>query len=381
MEKTTIWEINGPMNAGGTESLIMELLRNQRADINIILIILVSKTKETASFDQEIRELGVPVYYLPSVGAVGIKEFTRKFSQLVKKIGKPDVIHSHLNAVSGFIARAAKKNGIENRIVHCHADIRYQGGKMAVFKSEMGLFIMKLFVNYYGNHYWASSKSAAKRLFYKNKNHTVIPNVIDVRKYLDAKAHRQEERNRLGISDDVIVIGAVGRIVPIKNYEIIVDALEILKRQKAKVLFCCYGRVVSAEYYESLISRIKEKQLTDYVRFLGNSDKIHENLGAFDIYVIPSYTEGLSISLLEAQAAGLQALASIGVPKEADLNLGLVKFISPHEALAWATAIKNIHSQHVERDAILQAFCERKYDSKTSCDFIFDAYKRMITKM
>lgn len=377
MKKVTVWEINGPMNAGGTESLIMELLRNQKKDVNIVLIVLVSQANETGIFDNEIKALGVPIHYLPSVGSVGIREFTKRFSQLVKKIGKPDIIHSHLNAVSGFIVRAAKKNGIKHRIVHCHADIRYQGDKIAVLKSEIGLFVMKLFVNYFGTHFWACSKRAAERLFYNRKEYMVIPNMIDVSKYLNASIHRHEERERLGIDDDVIAIGAVGRISPIKNYEIIIDALEILKKEHLNVHFFCYGRVVNTGYYQSLISKVKEKELMHCVSFLGNSDKIHEKLGAFDLYVMPSHTEGLSISLLEAQAAGLPALASTGVPDEADMSLGLVKRVSPHDAHAWATAIKSIEPKNVDQEAILQAFRKRRFDSKTSSDYIFDAYKEI----
>ena len=90
----------------------------------------------------------------------------------------PDIIHSHMNAVGGIIAQVAKKFGVKHRIVHCHADIKYCGSLIQRVKSEVGLFIMKMFVNRYATDFWACSKPAARRLFYKSKSCVYHPDLV-----------------------------------------------------------------------------------------------------------------------------------------------------------------------------------------------------------
>ena len=373
-----VWILNGPMNAGGAESLIMELLRNKDSRVNVKLIVHSANNQSAGVYDEEIKKLNIPVYYLPSVGSVGVKNYEKAFKALIDKIGKPDVIHSNMNAVGGFICKVAKKCGIENRIVHCHADIRYRGSMLSRLKSEIGLFIMKKYVNAYANQFWACSEAAAKRLFYKNKKYTVIPNVIDVQKYFHDDDKRVGERAKLNIADNEIAVGAVGRVAPIKNYEVIIDAISILKNRGVNARFYCYGGIVSEEYFNSLKTRVQEKGVSDSVRFLGNSMAINENLNAFDVFVMPSITEGLGISALEAQASGLQTLLSTGVPVEADMGLGLVKKIKPDDAEGWADNIAKFKRINIDKKDVLKAFQNKGYDSKTKCGEIYEAYIDMV---
>ena len=373
-----VWIMNGPMNLGGTESLIMELLRNKDNRVDVKLIIHSANNQNDGAYDEEIKRLNIPVYYLPSVGSVGIKNYEKAFTKLVDEIGKPDVIHSNMNAVGGFICKVAKKLDIKNRIVHCHADIKYKGSFVSRLKSEIGLFIMKIYVNKYANHFWACSVAAAKRLFYKNKKFVVIPNMIDVQKYFHNDEIRKEQREKLNISNDTIAVGAVGRIAPIKNYETIIDAISILKQKNENVHFYCYGGAVNEQYFNSLQKRVEDNDVKDRVYFLGNSMQINVNLNAFDVFVMPSYTEGLGISALEAQAGGLPTLLSTGVPKETDMGLGLVQRIAPCDANAWAENILNAKAVDLDKNDILKAFQNKGYDTKTKCDEIYQAYINMV---
>ena len=99
----TVWEMNGVMNSGGTESLIMEFCRNKPNDINLILIIHSETTNFSGIHDKEIHSLGIKTYFLPSVGSVGIKKYVGEFKGLCDRIGKPDIVHSHINGIGGII--------------------------------------------------------------------------------------------------------------------------------------------------------------------------------------------------------------------------------------------------------------------------------------
>lgn len=380
MQKPTIWILNGIMNAGGTESLIMELLRNKPSDADVRMIIHSGNGDFSGAFDDEIRALGIPMYYLPSVGSVGERKYSVAFGKLVSEIGKPDVIHSNMNAVGGVIAKVAKKYRIPVRIVHCHADIRYRGSKLSILKNEIALFLMKIFVNRYATDFWACSAPAAKRLFYKNKKYVVIPNVIDAEKYLPSDEKRELERAALEITTDMVAVGSVGRIAPIKNYELVLDALSILKNEGVNAHFYCYGRADNAQYFASLNEKAKLLGITDRVHFLGNSSEIFNKLNAFDVFCMTSITEGLGISALEAQANGCPCVLSTGVPLETDVGLGIVDRVETKDAKALAEAIKSAKRSKISDSVILEKFREAGYDSKAKCKDIYAMYERKADK-
>ena len=369
----TVWEMNGVMNSGGTESLIMEFCRNKPNDIDLFLIIHSGTTNFSGSHDEEIKRLGIKVYYLPSVGSVGIKKYIREFKHLCDSIGKPDIVHSHINGAGGFISYAAYLCGIDIRIIHCHADIKFQGSFLHIIKEEIVLFAMKLFVKRYGTKFWACSKAAGERLFGKNSNYQIIKNVIDVKKYKSSIQKHIEEKEKLGFSADTIVVGAVGRVSPIKNYEIIIEAISKIKDRKVE--FCCYGRVNDNEYYKRLLIMAKNLNVENKIHFLGNSSSINDRIAAFDLFVMPSISEGLGISALEAQAAGIPSILSTGVPKETDMEIGLVKRADPYNADQWADTILNFRVDSIPYASICTAFNDRGFNSREQCLVAFQLYR------
>ncbi len=373
-----IWEMTGVMNAGGAETLIMELLRHKPSDANIHLVLHSANDDYSGVFDDEIKRLGIPVAYLPSLGRVGIKQYVANFKKLTQAIGCPDIVHSHLNAVGGFIAMAAKSCGIPHRIIHCHADITYHGSLWQKTKSEIGLSIMKVVVNHFGNHFWACSENAARRLFYKSKKTTTIPNAINVNAFINSAQKRKEERERLGVSSECLLVGAVGRIAPIKNYGVILRAMSKLIGQGCNVRFVCYGRPMDEEYYQELGRQVIHLNLKDYVLFLGNCSRVPEAISAFDAFVMPSITEGLGISALEAQAASLPTLLSTGIPPETDVGLDLIQRISPDDVDGWANAISSCKRRFIPEQKIKDAFARCGYDSEIECNIIYHFFRRMV---
>lgn len=377
-KRSTIWLLNGVMNAGGTESLIMNMLRYKSDNIHYCLIIHGAKDGEIGVHDDEIKALGIEMHYLPAVGEVGENAYAKAFNNLVKEIGKPDIIHSHLNAVGGIISRVAKKAGIKHRIVHCHADIHYTGSFVSKIISELKLQVMRLYVNLFATDYFACSENAAKRLFYNHKKAIIINNAISVEKYLCTPDKYITERKNAGIKENTLVIGAAGRITRIKNYSTILKALSELKQDNLDVVFICYGRVADQVYYQELLDECNKLNIVDNVKFMGNSQNIKDDIATFDIFVLPSFTEGLSVSALEAQAAGKRCLLSTGVPQKADVGLGLAEYISPHEYKAWVEKIKKHHAREIEHCDIIRAFSDSGFNASTEIKRIENCYFEII---
>ena len=366
------------MNAGGAESLIMEQLRHKDSNFNIRLVVHSDSNDYSGFYDEEIKALNIQVSHLPAIGSVGILQYRQEFRKLIHKIGKPDIIHSHLNAVGGLISWVAASCGIEHRIVHCHADITYSGSYLNRIKSEFSLFIMKYIVNHYGTDFWACSEAAAKRLFYKNKQSIVIPNIINVNEYLNNEDKRIKEREKLNVNENTLLLGSVGRIARIKNYEIILKAIKILYDQKYNVRFICYGRPMDKVYYHELIQLTEELDLQNIVEFAGNCGTIYNAIAAFDLFVMPSITEGFGIATLEAQAAGLPCVVSTGVPNEVDMGLGLVHKVEPHDEEAWVKALQEFRPPIPDKITIKKHISEKGYDSETECEKIYKRYSYII---
>lgn len=382
--KPSILIANGTMNAGGTETLIMEILRHQTGRVRYILMVHYQDQIQEGIFDDEIRSLGVEIVYIPSVGSIGINGYCKQFQEVVAHLGKIDVIHSHLNANGGIICKAAKMAGIKHRICHCHADIRFKGSRVTNLKEELVLQVLRLYVNHYCTDFWACSNEAWKRLFYPWKKKVVIHNMIDVQKYLTSSSEKGKAKAAIGLEGKFIV-GSVGRVARIKNYELVLEAIAILKKKAIETHFVCYGRFDSKKdaYCAELLTLAEKFGIMDMVHFMDNTTNVARDIKAFDVFLMPSTTEGFGMAAIEAQAAGLPSLLSTGVPRIVDVELGLVNFLitNPQE---WADTIyqslkESTYRPHfIPHKRILEAFDKKGYNSVSMVIEIENKYIRMV---
>lgn len=365
LHKPTVLIATGIMNAGGTETLIMEMLRHQTGRMHYILMIHCQGDIPKGIFDDEIRLLGVEMAYIPSVGSLGIKGYCRKFKEIVDSFGQVDIVHSHLNANGGIICMAAKRAGIKHRISHCHADICFKGSTISKVKNELSLQVLRLYVNYYSNHFWACSHAAWKRLFYPWKKEVVIPNMINAEKYLSFPEDKEKAKSAIGLEGKFIV-GSIGRVARIKNYELALKAVALLNQQGHETHFICYGRFDAEidKYCAELLALSQSLKIADKVHFMGNTNHVAEVIKAFDVFLMPSTTEGFGMAAIEAQAAGIPTLLSDGVPRIVDIEVGLAMFLPISNAQIWSDAI--IEGKDIERPSnqrILEGFNKKGYNS------------------
>ncbi len=104
----------------------------------------------------------------------------------------------------------------------------------------------------------------------------------------------------------------VGRIVPVKNFLCLFKAINLLKDRIPNIkLFHIGANPVKGQRYDGeLIQYLKRHRLNDHIVFLGPRNDLPTLLGNFDAFALTSFSEGLSFSLLEAQASGLPAVAT-----------------------------------------------------------------------
>ena len=131
----------------------------------------------------------------------------------------------------------------------------------------------------------------------------VLYNGVDLGRFKPAS--RPDILTQLGFQPNDVVVGTVGRLVTVKNYSLLLQAVRALDRADIKLALVGDGPERGAlEKMATMLGLGKQ------VRFLGHRDNVSELLAAFDIFVLPSISEGMSNTLLEAMGAGIAVVAS-----------------------------------------------------------------------
>jgi sugar transferase (PEP-CTERM/EpsH1 system associated) len=136
----------------------------------------------------------------------------------------------------------------------------------------------------------------------------VLYNGVDAERFAFRSQARAETRARLGIRSESVVVGSVGRLVPIKDYPLTFRGISQLIQRGHDIVFLLVGGGPELDTLEQLVRDSSE--LNGRVHFLGFSDRIPELLSAMDIFVQTSRAEGMSNTLLEAMATSLPLLAT-----------------------------------------------------------------------
>jgi glycosyltransferase involved in cell wall biosynthesis len=164
-----------------------------------------------------------------------------------------------------------------------------------------------------------------------------VRNGVPVGRFGTSDARRAAARAQLGLDPHATVIGCVGRLVALKNHRMMVAVLPDLLRKRADLTLALLG---GGPLCEELQAQATALGVADRIVFAGERTGIPDLLPAFDLFVMPSLTEGLSIALLEACATGLPIVATaVGGNLEivTDAQAGLL--IPPGEQSALLEAV------------------------------------------
>jgi sugar transferase (PEP-CTERM/EpsH1 system associated) len=136
----------------------------------------------------------------------------------------------------------------------------------------------------------------------------VIYNGVDTKRFSPSAQSRERVRSELGIPPQRLVMGSVGRLVPIKDYRTLLQVAECLVERKVDVHVLLVGKGPELERLSGQAS--ESPLLKERVTFAGASDRVPELLNGMDVFVLPSLGEGMSNTLLEAMAVGLPIIAT-----------------------------------------------------------------------
>ena len=302
------------MNRGGIETFVMNIYR--AIDRNKVQFDFLDHTEEKGAFDDEILSLGGRIYKLKTLSGSYFLQYGRDLAYFFAAHPEYKIIHSHLNLLSTFTLRGAKAAGIPTRIAHSHTNRLLNRGLKKIVK-----LYAKMRMNAYPTHKFACSKEAAIWQFGKNEYDqgriTIIPNGINLEKFLFSETIRRQVRSRLGIGDGEILFAHSGGFRAVKNHTFLVRLFYAIKKRipESRLLLIGDGKLK-----DGITALTQKLGIFDSVIFTGSVPNVSDYLCAADCFVFPSLYEGLGISLIEAQVSGLTCLTSNTIPDEAVLS-------------------------------------------------------------
>lgn len=271
-------------------------------------------------FADEIEKTGAKIFYLSCYPTQDEATFRKEFNAILDN--GYDVVHLHTKQWKNFIVEEiCKERGVKKVIVHSHSTrCDNNDDELRRQETEIHNRVKAEFTVDLATDFWACSSAAADWLFgpqIPRERIKIMHNAIDVDKFLFNEEIRQKKRRELGIDDDVFVIGNVGRLCYQKNQELLIRAYANAFGNNPKLNLLIVGEGPLRSEIELLI---KDLGVEESVRILGLRYDTNELYQAFDLFALSSRFEGLPITLIEAQTAGLRCLINKTISPEAEIS-------------------------------------------------------------
>lgn len=347
------------MNYGGVEMVVMNYYRHiDRSKVQFDFYVL-----EGSEIPQreEIEKLGGRIYIVPHYKH--LLQYEKTLIRLFKENGYK-IVHSHMNTLSVFSLRAAKKAGVPVRIAHNHST----AGK-GEYKKNIVKYMLRPFAKIYPTELFACSHLAGDWLYGKNANYTVFNNAIELDKFAYNKQIRDKIRKQYHI-ENKFVVGHVGRFCYQKNHDFLIDIFEKVHEKEKDAVLLLIGE---GELEDEIKAKVHRLGLDNCVIFVGACNNVNEMYQAMDVFVFPSRYEGLGMVAIEAQTAGLPVVCSINVPKEAKI-LDVVYF----ENLIDKYVKKVINLKNLKRTNTAESIRKAGFDIEQEANKIVKMYNQLL---
>lgn len=328
------------MQRGGIQTWLMEVLRHLDRDrFHMDFVVYGSSDREYA---EEIRALGSSLFTCS--GSRRPWRLAEAFRRLLCELPAYQILHCHgYHYGSGLFLKLAREAGVPVRVAHSHSNTRATRAQLGPAMGRLRLAYDAVTTRWVVQHATAGlavSGPAARSLF--GPDWPADPRWQLFTCGLDFSAFRTPAdraalRASLGLPPGAVVAGHVGRFTWEKNHPLVIDIAREMARREPRLHLLLIGEGPSRRNIEALVARAG---LTDRTTFAGlRRDVPRLMLGALDICLLPSLSEGLPLTGLEAQAAGLPLLFSDIVPQEMECVPGLLRRLPVSQpASVWADA-------------------------------------------
>jgi len=287
-------------NIGGIETFIFNLSEKIGDEVEFNYVVKNTLEKK---FIQELKNTSAYAniyYYSSELNIMGY------IATLCKAIDECEVVHIHKNSLANIIPIVICLFKRKRVILHSHNTQPKVNSMMIKWMH----YINRWVIGFWGIERIACSQKAGEWLFH-SKQFKIIKNGIDIEKYKFNWKNRIEIRTKLGITNNVFLIGHVGALIEQKNHKYLLMIFkEIRKYNKNAKLLLIGDGPLRKKIDEIIIAN----GWSNDVLYVNRTREVEKYLSAMDIFLMPSNYEGLPISAVEAQASGLH----VGISNNVD---------------------------------------------------------------
>ena len=353
------------LDMGGIETLYLNVIPRLQDRYNFIVAYYGEGENELG---RDFEQLGVKIV---KVGPSRYRH-PRKFIKNIRKIirdNKIDIFHSNVGYSTFFGLIAAREEHVPVRIAHSHnGEFGVHGNPLnALFR-----FLCKMSCRRDATCRVNIGGVSAKALFFKGDDSVFIPNGIDLISFAYRPEIRSKIRKELNLSGNDTVFLHVGRFARQKNHEFLIRifAQYHAKHPDSRLILAGDG-----ELMPDVRKQVFDAGLSESVVFLGLYSNMKDLYSAADVFLFPSLYEGLPISLVEAQAAGLPCFASDTIDREAILTGETFYLSLESEPQVWAEKIEKYLKSHSGRVDISGCEKFKRYDLNSTVKLFDAAYR------
>lgn len=365
----TVIQVFGSLDAGGAESRMMDVFRAiDRSKYRFIFVSL--DTSEGQFYEEEIRSLGAEIIKIESPRRTGVWRHFRQLHELflsLNSAGKADCVHAHTSYHIGIVLLAAHRARIPVRIAHARTTSSINRGGLA---NKLMIAVGKRLIKSFATHRLALNEETALSLYGSVSGIQIIPNAIPLELYSEALP----ADIYADIPADATVICHIGRFQPMKNHEFLLKLFAEYLKEHPDSWLILVGEGPLRPAAESLV---KELNIGNRVKFTGLRRDIPQILSRASVFVFPSKYEGLGGVVLEAQAAGVGCVVSDTLPRNVDMGLDMVDFVSLEASVAcWVEAIdKSLSKSRPDYEARYAAFDRRGFTLEHEIKLLTSIYE------
>lgn len=318
------------LHPGGTERLVLELVSRLRAEMPMAVCCLDESgawADEALSQNVSVSSLGRQPGFRPMLGK-GIADAARRHGATV--------IHAHHYSPFVYSAIGRLWGGPARIVFTEHGRLSDVGpsSKRRLANQLLSRVASDVFtVSGDLRQHLIEEGFAARRV-------GVIYNGIDVRAMPERAAH-EEARRRIGAADDDLVVGTIARLDPVKDLQTLIGGIAAAASTRPIRLI-----IIGDGSDRAPLERVaREAGIANRVQFLGHRDDARSWLGGCDVYANTSISEGISLTILEAMAAGLPVVATRvgGTPEIVDETHG--RLVPARDREAVAAALRELGGQ------------------------------------
>ena len=358
------------LRLGGIQMLAYDILRVNDPTMMDIEILNLDDGQEYP-LTKTLKDMGVTIHQLKGAWLRTPLDYPHYFKSVdcfFEQHHNYDVVHMHSSSKNYYILKCAAKWDIPVRVAHSHNTGFQSRNPLVIAYGNL----LKKPMRHYATHWVGCSKLACEWLFGKGSvergEARVILNGIDSSLFVYNESVRKELRQEMGI-DDKFVIGHVGRFVNQKNHTFLLDIFaEICKRRDDAVLLL----IGIGELMDAMKEKAANLGIADKVRFIGFRDDRNRFMQAMDSFLFPSLYEGLSVVLIEAQAAGLPVFASDSTTNETQYS-PYMKFLSLKQPAAlWAEEL--LKMGRIERKDMTETLSQAGFDIRAMVRNLYQLY-------